>query len=270
MEQRNDSVEQALKKMVSVHLTDEELAAHHDGVERDEVTRWRVASHLQRCLLCSRRLQFLKEVTAEAAAMPPSEVPLIYYEIAQRLFRPPSSRSFGGIPVELVVLLSRVRTPRRLSFSRRFDTGKQEPATIETEDGRRVGWMEEEANGDLVIGLEIPNLEWDGALLRMVVGDVRRYVVIHQVTPSLVGALTSLTGEERKTLPEDAGLRLEPVDPESLSTENSADWLTSRSRTRTPATRKAMDALVERLKATAPAEDASLSGFLRALETPAP
>lgn len=53
---------------VHTHLTDADLGAYHDGVlSDDEVTHTRVTRHLERCLLCQRRLELLREDTTDAA-----------------------------------------------------------------------------------------------------------------------------------------------------------------------------------------------------------
>jgi len=88
MKRQNHALEKGLPTSVSVHLTSAELAQHHDGTWGDDLTRTRVTAHLRCCLICQRRLQFLQEVTAEAAAIAPADVPPIYYEIAQRILHP--------------------------------------------------------------------------------------------------------------------------------------------------------------------------------------
>lgn len=80
-----NSIENVLKNRILIHLTDEELTEYHDDIVRDELKHACMETHLRRCLICRRRLEFLQEVTKEAAATQPSEVPPIYYETAQRL-----------------------------------------------------------------------------------------------------------------------------------------------------------------------------------------
>lgn len=106
MKRQNHALEKSLQTSVAVHLTSAELAQHHDGTWGDELTRTRVTAHLHRCLICQRRLQFLQEVTAEAAAIAPVDVPPIYYEIAQRILHAETRLQDDEESEELTLLLA--------------------------------------------------------------------------------------------------------------------------------------------------------------------
>ena len=106
MKRQNHALEKSLQTSVAVHLTSAELAQHHDGTWGDELTRTRVTAHLRRCLICQRRLQFLQEVTAEAAAIAPVDVPPIYYEIAQRILHAETRLQDDEEIEELTLLLA--------------------------------------------------------------------------------------------------------------------------------------------------------------------
>lgn len=71
---KRDPLDKTIRNLMMLHLTDRELAAHHDGVLEDGVRRARVEAHLKHCLICQSRLRFLEEVIAEAEGMQPLEI----------------------------------------------------------------------------------------------------------------------------------------------------------------------------------------------------
>jgi hypothetical protein len=71
-------IERLLAKAASSHLSEKELGAYHDGILTGPA-RARVEAHLTRCLVCSRKLEMMKEVL-EGAREPVTEEEITHVE----------------------------------------------------------------------------------------------------------------------------------------------------------------------------------------------
>ncbi len=209
--------QQTLNNFVITHLSDEELAGYHDGIVDDEITRPRMEAHLQRCLICQRRLEFLQEVTAEAAAIEPSQIPDIYHETARRLLHPTRETLRAlreGVQEEVEKLfrhLEFVLTLKEPQFA--FATpGKP----LKVKEGKHGVFVKEDPDHNLIVRFGSKEMALEGRTIRFYTdtGEWHRDERLKKVRDDQVGAEVVITRDERKSLPSETVLRAEIVDEE--------------------------------------------------------
>ena len=195
-----------LNNFVTTHLSEEELADYHDGTVGDGITRTRLEAHLQRCLICQRRLEFLREVTAEAAGIEPSQIPEIYYETAQRLLHPvrETLRALGKWLRELFIY--HLTPEPQFAFAT-----PGEPLDLESEDGKYGIFVEEDQNHNVIVRVDSTEMELAGTPIHFYAGEWQREVRLEKVEDDQVGAEVVITPDERAALPTGTDLRAKLV-----------------------------------------------------------
>jgi len=191
-----------VERALLVHQTDEELSLYHDNVA-DDVTRARIAVHLRRCLICSRRYDMTKHILAtyHEVEVPPESIEQLKALIAQM---PPPQ----GVPL---FLLERVRRFGAAAAGER-ETGKRKIQDGQTEDGV-LRWQIIDEYGDLVVRFYSYHVELEGFKITLRAGSLRKTATLQRKAEDQVGEELIITREELKKLPDDAGLIIESMTP---------------------------------------------------------
>jgi len=220
----NLNVERILKGAVLMHLTEDELGAYHDNAV-DEVTRSRIEAHLDRCLICERKLAMMQEMLATYHQETVTEEDIAR---AKELLHPgmPKPEKTKEKDTEDAVALEPVAVIRmvlpvafaawikqhriRVALAGARAAGTTEPQDGQTEDGILRWRSVEEESGDLVFRFGSDHMELVGQKLLLKVGKIKKEVVLEsKMRGKQAGAKTIFTREERMEMPEDEPLTLE-------------------------------------------------------------
>jgi hypothetical protein len=169
-----EDIEQLLKKTKFRHLSDNTLIAYRDA-QLDDIGAMLVDAHLRLCLLCERRLTFLKEAAnaAESYVINEKDRALIRETVknleAETRLTP---RVAGGIQ-KLRSHIERLLADWTAVFSPPAFRGRGDGEQVwkyESEDGLLTAWVVLEIDASLTVHFAATELAWEGARLRFRLG----------------------------------------------------------------------------------------------------
>lgn len=178
-------IEKLLQSAKHKHLSDATLVSYRDR-QLDEIAVTLADAHLRLCLICDRRLTFLRE---EAEALAVTEHP--------------AARATRYIQTEIDNLSSHVRdllTAWILPFSREPVRGAGDGDEVwryESEDGLLTAWAMLESNADLTVHFSSPELAWEGAQMRFRLGPFSKEVTLQRAGNSRVAAKIEIPRKKR-------------------------------------------------------------------------
>jgi hypothetical protein len=205
-----EDIEQILKDAKFRHLSEAALTSYSDG-QLDRVGLALADAHLSLCLICKRRLAFLKE---EAEAL---ESYVLTEEdnasIEQLIKSGPVNRLPNYISNELQRLNSYVGdllnawiVPFSQAPTRGADDG-DEIWRYESVDGMLTAWAVLEKNASLTVHFSSPELAWEGARILFRLGPFSKEVAL-QRKDSGVAAKIEIPRRERAKKMADISIKL--------------------------------------------------------------
>jgi hypothetical protein len=207
-----EDIKRLLEASVLMHLNDAELGAYHDGAI-DDVDRRRMAVHLSRCLICSRRLGAMQKVLrSKSEAVSDRDVARAKALLDGRLVVAAMVRS--------MVVAFGVWAIRRSIYPglrARFATDKVEDG--QTEDGALRWRYVEKGSGERLVRFGSHRLELKGLCIRVDAGPVSKTVLLEAVAPDQLGAEVLFTVQDCKTIPAQALLQINVAVPGDLQPE---------------------------------------------------
>jgi hypothetical protein len=194
-----EDIEQLLKDAKFRHLSEATLISYSDD-QLDKVGLALADAHLSLCLICKRRLTFLKE---EAEALESYVMTEEDRASIEQLIKPePVNRLPDYISNELQRLNSYVRDLLNawiVPFSKAAMRGAGDGDEIwryESEDGMLTAWAVLEKNASLTVHFSSPELAWEGARILFRLGPFSKEIAL-QRQDSGVAAKIEIPRRER-------------------------------------------------------------------------
>ena len=174
-------IEQLLKNAKFKHLSEEALASYRDS-ELDELGLALADAHLELCVICERRLDFLRE---EAEALENYEITekdrALIRETIRQLEPEPTPQD--NIQTRLASYFDALVAAWVLPFSRVAVRGTKDGDVIwkyESQDGLLTAWARLEKNANLTVHFSSSELAWEGARLRFRLGRFSTEVTLQR------------------------------------------------------------------------------------------
>lgn len=194
---KTDDLENELRNLKSIHLTESELVAYRDQ-ELDPIPRARIEAHLKQCFICERLLKLLRE---EDAALSNRELTAEDVALVDRVMeqmgsgqRPIARRPAEipkGIPLRewLSKSLQLMVASWQIAFQtvRRADQG-EEVWHWQSEDGNLRAGATIAKDADMIVRFSSNEMELDGARLRFRLGALSQEITLRRVSESEVAA----------------------------------------------------------------------------------
>lgn len=191
---KTDDLENELRGLKLLHLTESELAAYADhGL--DQISRDRAEAHLKQCFICERRLKLLEEENAALSnRVITAEDEAFVEQLIERRGLVETSRE-SRLRERLSQYLRLMVEDWRLTFApvHRGDQVWQ----WQSEDGRLLASATME-NADMVVHLSSTEMGLEGARLRFNLGQFSEELTLRQVSESEVGAQVAIPWEYRR------------------------------------------------------------------------
>jgi hypothetical protein len=206
---KTDDLENELRNLKYIHLTESELIAYGDQ-ELDQMRRARVEAHLKQCFICERQLTLLQE---ENAALNNREINAEDVAFVERLVEQVSrtpKRSADGcaettreIPLRLRLdeYLRQMVANWQIRFAQAATRSVAEHGKEiwhwQSEDGLLQGRAVQERNADLTIHFSSNEAGLDGARLNVRLGLLSQEVTLRLVSESEVYAKVAVPRRQR-------------------------------------------------------------------------
>lgn len=195
-----NDLENELKNLRFVHLTERELVAYCDQ-EPGQIRRARMEAHLKQCFICERQLALLRE---ESAALSHRQTTAEDVALVERLIeqmgssQKPSAASRAEIQEEISLPERLVEYVRQMVASWRIYFGQgalrgeadqgEEVWRWQSEDGHLRARAAIEKNADLTIHLSSNEMELESARFNIRLGKLSREITLRRVSDSEVAA----------------------------------------------------------------------------------
>jgi hypothetical protein len=178
-----DDIEQLLKDAKFRHLSEATLTSYSDG-QLDKVGLALADAHLSLCLICKRRLTFLRE---EAEALESYVMTEEDHASIEQLINPNPANSLPSyISNELQRLNSYVGDLLNVwsvQFSKAAMRGADDGDEIwryESADGMLTAWAVLEKNASLTVHFSSPELAWEGVRILFRLGPFSKEIVLQR------------------------------------------------------------------------------------------
>jgi hypothetical protein len=196
---KTNDLENELKNLRFVHLTESELIAYRDQ-EPDQISRARMEAHLKHCFICERQLEMLRE---ESAAISHRQISAEDVALVERLMEQmgPVGNPSAIRPAEIVKRISLQELAeylRRMVARWQFDFGHgalhgeadqgEEVWRWQSEDGKLQARATIEKNADLTFQFSSNEMDLEGVRLRVRLGKLGQEVTLQRVSESEVAA----------------------------------------------------------------------------------
>jgi hypothetical protein len=208
-----EDIEQLLKDAKFRHLSEATLISYSDD-QLDKVGLALADAHLSLCLICKRRLTFLKE---EAEALESYVMTEEDHASIEQLIKPePVNRLPDYISNELQRLNSYVRDLLNawiVPFSKAAMRGAGDGDEIwryESEDGMLTAWAVLEKNASLTVHFSSPELAWEGARILFRLGPFSKEIAL-QRKDSGVAAKIEIPRRERAKNMADISIKVKDI-----------------------------------------------------------
>lgn len=193
---RLQDIEQLLKSGKYRHLPEATLVSYRDS-HLDEIETALADAHLRLCLVCDRRLAFLKE---EAEVITMSEEP---ERRAGDYFRTEMQRLGSYIDDLLNSWLVLFRQPVMRGTSRGNEVWK-----YKSEDGLLQARATLESDASLTVHFSSPELAWEGTRLRFRLGPFSKEVTLQREGDSGLAAKIEIPRQERAKRMDDISIEV--------------------------------------------------------------
>ncbi len=201
---KTDDLENELRNLKFMHLTESELAAYCDQ-ELDQIDHARVEAHLKQCFLCERELELYRE---ESAALSNRMITDEDVALVERLMKQPEQGQRPD-PVEVaceVPLRGRLADYLRqmianwqVSFqaARHSDEG-EEVWRWQSDDGYVLARATIEKNADMIVHFSSTEMGLEGTKLRFRLGQLSQELTLRRTSESEVAAQIAIPWPYRR------------------------------------------------------------------------
>ena len=206
---KTDDLENELRNLKYLHLTESELAAYCDQ-ELDQMCRARFEAHLKQCFICEWQLRLLREENAALSNRQISTADVAFVErlmeqmgMAQKPSASKPAETAKGIPLQerLAVCLRQMVANWQMQFAQEAthsaaDQG-EELWRWQSEDGLLQGHAIREKNADLTIHFSSNEPDLEGTRLNVRLGPLSQEVTLRRVSDSEVYAKVAVPRRQR-------------------------------------------------------------------------
>jgi hypothetical protein len=206
-----ENIEQLLKDAKFRHLSEATLIFYSDN-QLDKVGLALADAHLSRCLICTRKLDFLQ---GEAEALESYVMTEKDHASVDQLIKPePANRVPDYISSELQRLNSYVKdllVAWIVPFSKEAMRGAEDGDEVwryRSEDGMLTAWAVLEEDASLTVHFSSPELAWEGARILFRLGPFSREIAL-QREDSGVAAKIEIPRRERAKNMADISIEVE-------------------------------------------------------------
>jgi hypothetical protein len=201
-----DDLENELRNLRSIHLTESELVAYCDR-KLDPIPRALAEAHLKQCFICERQLALLREETAalDSRQITAEDVALVDRLLERTALASKPSASSKEIPPRerLAEYLRQMVENWRISFGRGALRGEadesEEVWRWQSEDSRLQARAVMEKNADLTIHFTSSEMELEGARLRFRLGRFSQELTLQRKSESEVVAQVAVPWQYRQS-----------------------------------------------------------------------
>jgi hypothetical protein len=205
-------IEQLLEKAKYRHLSEERLVSYRDN-QLDKTGRALADAHLRLCLICERRLTFLKE---EQEALESYVITEQDRALIERAMKKVDSvtRAVNPLPTEMQRLASYINDLLNawiLPFSQPAMRGGEDSDEVwkyESEDGLLTAWATLESDASLSVHFSSPELAWEGARIRFRLGPFSKEVTLQREGDAGVAAKIEIPRHERAKKMDDISIEI--------------------------------------------------------------
>jgi hypothetical protein len=175
-----EDIEQLLENTKFKHLSEATLISYNDN-QLDKIGLAMADAHLKLCLICDRRLTFLKE---EAKALEGYVITEEDRASIEQLIRKPETKVTVSTQLErLNSYVKDLLTAWIIPFSKQAMRGTGDGDEVwryESKDGLLTAWAILEEDASLVVHLSSPELAWEGARIRFRLGPFSKEVTLQR------------------------------------------------------------------------------------------
>lgn len=186
-----DDLENELRDLKFVHLTESEMAAYCDE-ELDQIGRARVEAHVKQCFVCERELELVRE---EGAAISSHQATADEVAFVERLMeqigaaqKPPPATAAKGVTVQerLAEYLRPMVESLQIAFKpvRRHVGRGKEVWRWQSDDGRFQAHATIGEDAEMVIDFSSSDVELDGMRLDVRIGQLHQQITLRRVPGS--------------------------------------------------------------------------------------
>jgi len=203
------NLENELRNLKNIHLTESELAAYSDQ-ELDQTRRALADAHLKHCFICESQLVLLREESEalDNRATTAEDVVLVERLMEQMGSAPkPSAADPAEIAKEIPLQERLAEYLRQMVASWQIDFGRgalrgeavqgEEVWRWQSEDGKLQARATIEKNADLTIHFSSNRMELEGARLNIRLGNLSQEITLRRVSESEVDAKVAVPWPER-------------------------------------------------------------------------
>lgn len=182
-------IEQLLRKAKFMHLSEETLVSYRDR-ELDKIGLTLADAHLKLCLICDRRLEFLKEEAEALESYEVTEQDRASIKDTIRMMEP-KPRSIQTHIERLRSYIEDLLTAWIVPFSQPAMRGSEDGEEVwryESEDKLLKAWAVLEQNFSLTVHFESTDLSWEGVRIQFRLGPFSKEVTLEREGDAKVSA----------------------------------------------------------------------------------
>jgi hypothetical protein len=196
---KTDGLENELRNLKFIHLSERELAAYLDQ-ELDQINRSRMAAHIEQCFICERQLELLQEENAALSQRTTTAEDVAFVERliertgpAQNPSAQPTEATRGiAVRERLAEYLQGMVASWRICFGQGALRGEsdqgEEVWRWQSEDGKLQAYATMEKNADLTFHFSATEMNLEGARLHFRLGALRQDLTLQRVSETEIGA----------------------------------------------------------------------------------
>jgi hypothetical protein len=195
----SEDIEQLLENAKFKHLSEATLISYNDN-QLDKTGLALADAHLKLCLICERRLAFLKEEAEALDSYVRTEEDRASIE---QLIREPKTRDTSYVQTEIQRLASHIKDLRDawiMLFSKPAMRGTGDGDEVwryESADGLLTAWAVLDNKANLTVHLSSPEPVWEGARIRFRLGPFSKEVTLQRTGDNEITARIDIPRQQR-------------------------------------------------------------------------
>lgn len=208
-------IDRFFKEGISKHISDTDLGLYHDNALKYDIKRVIIEKHLSQCLICSQRLSIMEDVLERFDKVPATSEDRAHVEALIDKYRETRVSLKEKFKVALANLAEYIQESMGsiLSLDGAYAAELTGEIEGETEDGIFF-WSVTEDEGELTLDISSFLTDLDGMTLRLRIGSssIQKEITLERKEEDQVVARVKFSREERKGLPQDPSITLEPLE----------------------------------------------------------
>jgi hypothetical protein len=209
---RLQDIEKLLESAKYRHLSDPTLVSYRDS-ELDEIESTLAEAHLKLCLVCERRLAFLREeAQAQKNYVVTEKDRILIRETISKLESEPNLKPRGKGNIQaLKSYINDLLTDWMILFGKPAMRGADDGDEVwryESKDGLLTAWAVLETDKSLTVHFSSEELAWEGARIRFRLGPFSKEVPLQRQGESGLGARIKIPHRQRARKMDDISIEI--------------------------------------------------------------